>query len=622
MAKQTETPRKKRKAGEIAMWILMAFLILGLGGFGLENFGGGSATVARVGDRTISANDYARQLQSQLNAVSQQFGQSVTIEQARAFGIDRQVIGGLVELAAQDAEADRTGVSVGDAVVASAITRNSAFAGPAGQFDRSTYTFALQSSNLTEARFESQLREDISRSLLVGSIRGGFVAPQVLTETLFTWMGERRAVSVLQLTAADLPEALPAPTDDELRAWYDANIASFTRPEAKRIAYAALQPAEVEAGVTVDEAAVRALYDSRIAEFVQPEKRLVERLVFPDMAEAEAAKARIDAGASFDEVVVERGLALEDTDMGDVARSDLGAAAEAIFALDEPGVVGPLMSSLGPALFRMNAVLAPQETPFDEARTGLEAEVRADAARREIVTRTEAVDDSLAGGATIEDLAAEQGMRSAVTDYARGADDNDPITQSPAFRAALDAAQEGDFAEALTLEDGSLVAFEVQGIIPPAPVPFETARDRVAAAWQTDQLARALDARALEAKAAVEAGGQLGAWGIVDVVAQLPREGSVAGAPEELMTAVFEMAEGGLRVIDGPGGYVALVRVDRVIPAPADTPDALMLRQAIDAQIEQGISDDAVALWTQALTAERGISIDQQAIDAIHAQFN
>ncbi|MFT4148953.1 MAG: SurA N-terminal domain-containing protein [Paracoccaceae bacterium] len=621
MAKTTETPRKKKKPGEIAVWLLMAFVILGLGGFGVHNFGGGSSAVATVGGKKITANDYARQLQQQLNKLSQQFGQNITLEQARAFGIDRQVLSGLIDLSAQDAEADKVGLSVGDGVVASALQKIPAFQGPTGGFSRETYAFTLRQNKLTEPRFEQQLRDDMSRQLLVGAVKGGFQAPAALTDTLYAWMGERRAVSVLRLGEADLAAPIAAPTDDELKAWYDAHVADYTRPAAKKVAYAVLTPADVQDKVTVDEAAVKALYDQRADQYQVPEKRLVERLVFPDQAAADAAKAKLDAGTSFEDLVRERGLSLQDTDMGDVAKADLGAAGEAVFALTEPGVAGPVMSDLGPALFRVNAILDAQTTPFDQVKDELTAELRTDAARKEIEGKVEAIDDALAGGATLADLAREQGMRSGSFDYAPGADDNDPIAASQAFRTAADAAQEGDFPEAVTLEDGGVAAIEVQGAVPPTPLAFDKVRDKVAAAWKADALSRALDARAAEIRTAVEGGQRLETFGIVDVTPQLPREGTLQGAPEGAMKTVFEMKEGEIRAIEGPG-FTALVRVDRVIPAAPEGPDADALRASIKAQIDQGLSDDAMQLWTGALANDAGITIDQQAIDAVNAQFN
>jgi hypothetical protein len=141
----------------------------------------------------------------------------------------------------------------------------------------------------------------------------------VLTDTLFAFAGEKRGFSLLQLSEADLTTPVAEPTDADLQTFYDANIARFTKPEAKRITYIALLPETLAPDMEVDETALQALYDSRLDEFMIPEKRLVERLVYPTDAEAQAARARLDAGeATFDQLVADRGLALDDVDLGDV----------------------------------------------------------------------------------------------------------------------------------------------------------------------------------------------------------------------------------------------------------------------------------------------------------------
>ncbi len=618
---QDETPRKKGKAGQIVVWALMAMLVVGLGGFGVSNFGGGVTSIGRVGEREIDTGTYARALQAELNALAAQFGQAVSLTQAQSLGIDRQVLQSLVAQTALDNEAARVKLSVGDAVVAQQITNSPAFQGTAGRFDREAYRFTLDRNNLTEARYETALRADIARQLLTGAVAAGFTSPGVLTDTLYAWLGERRGFSLLRLTAADLPAPLPAPGDAELQAFHGENIAQFTRPEAKRIRYAALLPDAIASEQSVDEVALRKLYDDRIAEFVQPEKRLVERLVFPTPEAAAAAKARLDAGETFDALVAERRLTLQDIDLGDVAADELGAAGDAVFGLDGPGVVGPFDSDLGPALFRMNAILAAQEISFDEARADLALEQQSDAARRSIADRVEAIDDLLAGGATLDDLAKEQGMVLDSVDYVGADAAPEGIAAYPAFRAAADALAASDFPEAVLLDDGGVVVLQLTEIVPATPIPFADAADDVAQAYAAAQTAKALSARAVEIKAAVEAGQPLGAFGIVDRTANTAREGFVENTPDTLMTAVFQMQPGDLQVIEG-AGFTAVLQLDSISAAPTDGPEADALKGAIAAQAEQAIAQDALSLFANALTAEAGIFLDQAAINAVHAQFN
>jgi peptidyl-prolyl cis-trans isomerase D len=616
-----DTPRKKGKGNQIVVWILMAMLVVGLGGFGVTNFGGGVTSIGRVGDRDIDTNVYARALQQELAAMRAQFGQNITLAQAQSLGIDRQVLQSLVAQTALDNEAARVKLSVGDAVVAQRITETPAFQGTAGQFDRDTYRFTLDRNNLTENTYEASLRADLARQLLTGAIAGGFVAPAALTDTLYNWVGERRGFSLLRLTAQDLAAPVAEPTEEELVAFYEANIAQFTAPAAKRIRYASLLPEDIAADQPVDEETLRRMYDSRIAEFVQPERRLVERLIYPSAEAAAEAKARIDAGEDFEALVAERGLELDDIDMGDVGREELGAAADAVFALEGPAVVGPFDSDLGPALFRMNAILTAQETSFEDARADLAVEIRADSARRAIADRVEAIDDLLAGGSTLEEVAAEQGMTLGTVDYVASEPAPEGIAAYPAFRTAADAVAEGDFPEAVLLADGGVVALQYVETVPEAPIPFETAREAVVAAFSADALAKALGSRAVEVKAAVEAGQSLQAFGIVQRTASIAREGFVEGAPPELMAAIFSMSPGDVRVIEGPE-FSGIVRLDEITPAAQEGEDASALKGAISAQVEQAFAQDALQLFSNALTDEAGIFLDQNAINAVHAQFN
>ena len=615
-----DTPRKKRRGASVMAWVLMAMLIGGLGGFGVENFGGGITAIGKVGETEITTNEYARALQQQINGLSRQFGTQLTMEQAQAMGIDRQVMQSLVTRTALDNEAGQIGLSVGDAVVAGELAKVAAFQGSAGSFDREVYRSTLQQNGTTEGEFETSIRRDTARQLLQGAVTGGFTAPVALTDTLFNWAAETRGFSMLRLTEADLATPLAAPTDADLQTYYDANIAAYTRPEAKRIQYAALLPETLAPTMVVADADVQAAYDAKLAEYVIPEKRLVERLVYPTDADAAAAKARLDAGESFETLVADRKLALEDIDMGDVSKTDLGAAGDAVFALTEPGVVGPLPSDLGPALFRMNAILAAQETTFEQAKPDLLLALQLEAARKAIGDKVEAVDDALAGGATLEELAKDHGMTLATTDYAAGADDNDAIAGYTGFRDAAAALAEGDFPEALLLDDGGLISLQLLETVPPTPVPLDKIKDKVTDGWKAAALAKALAEKGTAVKAAVEAGALLSTQGIIDRTPAIDRQGALAEAPPAVLEAVFQMQPGDLRLIEAPG-FAALVQLDSITPANEAGEDAKAIREALEVQARQAIADDVFALYSSALTNQAGITLDQTAINAVNTQM-
>jgi peptidyl-prolyl cis-trans isomerase D len=615
-----DVKRPRSKLTETAVWILMAMLILGLGGFGVTSFTGGVTKVGSVGEIEITTDDYARALQSQIAGLSQQVGQQLSTQEALAFGLDRSALQGLITRAALDNEAARIGLSVGDEVVATELMAMDAFKGVSGTFDREAYRFQLGRINQSEAEFETGLRRDVTREVLQGAVTGGFAAPAVLTDTLYAWIGERRGFSMLRLGEGDLTAPLATPTEEELKAHYDANLDRFTKPEAKRITYVSLLPEAIAKDQQVDDAVLQEMYQDRIAEFVLPERRLVERLIYPDQAAADAAKAKLDAGTPFEDLVAERGLTLEAIDLGDVALADLGAAGEPVFAVAEGEVAGPLPTDLGPALFRVVGVLAAEETTFEQAREMLAIEIQTDAARRLIADKVEEIDDLLAGGATLEDLATEAGLDLATLDHVPGQQGDAVIEGYPAFRAAADAVQVDDFPEAVVLEDGGVVALRLDEIVPAAPIPFDEAREAVTTDWQAEALAKALSARAVEIKAGIEAGAAIGTFGIVDVTPATARDGFVADAPASLLSSVFEMAQGDIWIVEEPG-FIAVVTLDTIQPAETATEEALALKDALAAQATQAIAADAFTAFSTALTAEAGIALDQAAINAVNTSL-
>ena len=603
------------------VWILLGLLILGLAGFGATNLSGTIRTVGTVGDEPIEVDDYARALQDELRAIGAETGRAVTFQEARAAGLDQQVLARLVTTAALDHETARLGISVGDATLAEQLREIPAFQGPDGAFDREAYRFRLENVGLTEAEFEEDLRDETARTLVQGAVLAGTPAPDALTDVLLTHLGERRDFTWAALAPDDLDAALPEPTEAELRAYYEENIAEFTAPETRAITYAWLTPQMILDTVEVDEAAIRELYEERSDEFDQPERRLVERLVFADEAAAEAAAARLASGeADFETLVEERGLELADVDMGDVARDDLDDAAEAVFAAGTGEVVGPAPSALGPALYRVNGVLSAQETSFEEARDMLREELAFARARRVIESQAEGMDDLLAGGATLEELADETEMRLGQIDWHPGVEEG--IAAYEDFRAAAASVSEEDYPAVESLGDGAIFALRLDEIVPPAPRPFEEVEAEVRAGWER---ARALDALASEAEASAEAlreGRRFAAVGFSDATATegATRSGFVPGAPAALLDAVFEMRQGEVRVVEADG-RVILVRLDSVAEPDRDDPDTAQLAEAIEAQLSGGIAQDLFEVYLREIRTRAGVALDQAAINAVHAQF-
>lgn len=613
-------PKKKMSAKNIGAAFLMALLALSLLGFGVEGFGGRTQNVATVGDRNITANEYARALQNEMRALQSQFGQAVTMEQARLFGLDQMVLEQLVTGAVLDSEAARMGLSAGDVTVQREILQIGAFQGLDGQIDREAYRFALQNAGMNEGEFETSIREDVARSILQLAITSGASAPDSIVSPLLAFQAQTRSISVATLTESNLATPIEEPDQAALQAFFDANQDRYMLPEGKRIAYAFVTPDMLIDTLDVDEGILRDAFEARRAQFSQPERRLVERLVFPDMESAEEARARLDAGdVTFEALVAERGLELEDTDMGDVSREQLGQAADMVFALSTPGIAGPAQTSLGPAIFRMNAILAAQETAFEDVREELRAEQLSDMARRILSDDFDLYEDLLAGGATVEQLAAETDMQSGEIDWRPGKTEG--IAAYERFRDAAEAVNEGDFAEIGVLDDGGLFAVEFVERLPAAPSPLDDIREQVVTDWRNAQVLEALRVQAIAVEVALQSDAEDAELPVAPTRFEgIRRTDFLPDLPRDLVGEVFEMAEGETRMIEG-SGRIHVVKLHAIEAPDTMLEDVADLRGALQRQIEQSLAQDLFGYFAGALRQSTPIQINQQMITAVQESF-
>ena len=606
----------KSKGKSAVTFGIMALLILGLAGFGVTNFGGSVRTVATVGSAEVTTNEYALAVDAQMRAFQAQTGQAMDFQQARAFGLDRIALAQLIGNAALEDEAARIGISAGDESVGRRIQASNDFQNASGEFDRQIYELMLDRSGMNTDDFETRVRSDIAEGLLQSAVGAGVRTPDIFTETLFNYARESRDVTWARLTADDLDAPIPTPGDSDLSTFHKDNPEDFTRPETKAIRYALLTPEMLAGQIEVSEDQVRALYDERIDEYVQPERRLVERLVFPDDAQAQAAMDRIEAGeTSFDVLVALRGLDLADVDLGDLTRDDLGAAAEAIFALEEPGPVGPLPSDLGPAIFRMNGILAAQETTFDDARQELSTEAALDRARRIILETQPQIDDLLAGGADMSVLATRTDMEEGTIDW--NSDVFEGVAAYTAFRSAAQAAKPGDFAEVIELDDGGIVALTVEDVRPPELRPLDEVRDEVEAAWRQTKTGEALAAQAEALVTEIRGGREMAALDLVlEANRGLERTAFVEGTPPDFTTTLFDMEPNDLQVLTADGD-AWILRLDAVGVPDANDAEAEALRSEFAARTALDFSNGITNAFTQALVNGADVELNQAALNAV-----
>ncbi|MCY3878483.1 MAG: SurA N-terminal domain-containing protein [Rhodobacteraceae bacterium] len=612
----------RAKPTNMLVWILIGLLVLGLAGFGIGGFSSSVQAIGSVGDEEITVDDYLQALQSEINAFARFTGQRITPSEAITFGLQQRALQTLAFQAALDNEAAEVGISVGDQVVLDEIMRLPQFGGLDGNFNRDAYEFYLERNGLTAAEFDSAVRGARTRELLQLAVGGGIAPSGAFVDTLTDYTLTQRDLSWFRVGTDMLDGPAPVATDAELRDYHTENPAEFTTPEQRHVTYAWITPDMLADPESVTEQRLLELYESRAETYSQAERRDVDRLVFADRSAAESAKLRLEAGElSFDELLADLGIQLADIELGPVTRAELTAAAgDVVFSEEEFEIVGPAASALGPALFRINAILDAQLTSLDDVRAALAGEISEEDARVRISDHISEYEDLLAAGATIEELASETDM--VRESMAFDSESSDGIAAYSGFRTAVLETAEGDFPTILELADGGLFAFRLDRISPPELQPFDTVQEQVREAWDEWQLGIRLAAKADELAAELMRGTELE---LLDVVPQqalgIDRRNSVREAPPGLVAAGFSGAVGDA-IAFGEGVDRGVLLIENENPPDLETADVRAFIESVEQRYRAGAGSDAVGLFGEALQNQYGLVLDQTVLNAVHAQLN
>ena len=159
--------------------IIVSFVIWGVGDM-LRGFT--ASTVASVGSAKISEQEYRSSYQRTIQQYQRRLRQPFTNEQARAIGLDREVLQRLLSESAIDEEARKLGLNVSDEALRAMIETNPNFRNKSGVFDPQLFAEALRNNDMNEPMFVTDLRKTALRQFIVAALTAGITAPKAGTK--------------------------------------------------------------------------------------------------------------------------------------------------------------------------------------------------------------------------------------------------------------------------------------------------------------------------------------------------------------------------------------------------------------------------------------------------------
>jgi peptidyl-prolyl cis-trans isomerase D len=605
------------------MGVVMGFIILSFAIWGVGDIfrGFGAGKLAQVGDTEIQVETFRNQYQTMLQQVQRQYRRAITNDQARAMGLDQQVLGRLIAEAALDVRVKALGLAMSDAEIAKAILNDQTFAGPTGKFDATKFQELLRDNGYTEQSFVREQRRVYLRQEIIDALTAKMSPSVAMLDAIHKYRDEARSVDFVVLPPTAAGE-ITNPSDEDLQKFFAARAQGFRAPEFRKIVVLGLSPATVADASKVSDADAMKLYDTVKAQrFGTPETRELQQVVFPDEAAAQAASEAIKGGKSLQDVSAEANLNV--VDLGTLSRSQLfdRAIGDAAFALPEAGVSAPVKGQFGYVLLRAVKINPETVKPFDEVAESLKKEIATDRARKTVQELRDKIEDERASGKPLEDAAKVAGLQVRTVESVdqTGRDKSGAeVADLPEKDALLKAAFTSDIGvdnETLNARDGGFVWFEVAGIERARERKLDEVKDQVLAAWRDDEIARRLSEKAttLAKRLATESMEDVAkSEGDLEVkhIGDVKRSGAEGLSPAAV-ARIFSVPVGEAGSAEGGAQSRILFKVLDSSTPPLDLDNDVT--KGMDTQLRTALSEEVLTQYISKLQADIGVTVNQSA---------
>ena len=292
--------------------VVLSFILLYIPAFNDPTQGAANnAVVASVEGREITAAQFRRVYQQQMQQYRQSYGANIDDRLLKQLGIDQRIVQQMIQEEASLAEAKRLGIAASDAEVRERILALPAFQ-ENGQFigdDRYRQLLRMQTPPMRPDEFEDQVRRSIVSEKLQAAVTGWITVAENDVNTEFKKRNEKVKLAVVTFPADKFREGLAA-TDAEVAKHFEDHKESYRIGEKRKVRYLTIDQEAMRQKATVTGQQIERAYNDNIQQYSTPEQVRASHILLKTEGKDDAAVkkqaedllAKIKAGANFEEL--------------------------------------------------------------------------------------------------------------------------------------------------------------------------------------------------------------------------------------------------------------------------------------------------------------------------------
>lgn len=395
--------------------IIVMIIIAGMAFWGVDQMfaqirGGLGSSMAAAGSRSFDPSTFDRRVESVIRNINADAEEPVTKPELLEQGVIDQVFQLEAAKLTLLGYADSIGVRPSTDAVVEELKNIDAFKNPlTGALDLDTYRDVLYRSRISQADYEQQLADDLTMKALRDGASAAIYPPKTLSSLQARYIGEARNVGWFILDTSTLPEP-DAPTEEEIRTYYDDNLDALKQPERRMIDVLRMSADDFLSQVTVTEQEVATVYEaSKSDRYSEPDTRTYIELLFPTREAARTAFGLLAAGA--DPASLE-GVTSRETKTGRRQSVTDPTLAEAMFGAGKQSgaLFGPSERGDQWLVARLVSVQPGAVFPLEQVENEIRDQLARERAGVLLFDKMEALDRAIGAGYPLSQIAEEVGV--------------------------------------------------------------------------------------------------------------------------------------------------------------------------------------------------------------------
>src|SRR4051812_3541044 len=450
--------------------VVVSFVLLYIPSFMKDGAQGAAnnAVVADVDGREITAAQFRRVYQAQMQQYRQSYGANVDERLLKQLGIDQRIVQQLVQEEASLAEAKRLGIKASDAEVRERILALPAFQDN-GQFigeARYQQLLRMQTPPMRADEFEDQVRRSIIAEKMQAALTGWMTVSDSDVVTEFKRRNEKVKLAVVNFPADKFREAAVA-SDAEVAKYFEDHKESYRIGEKRKVRYLLIDQEALRAKATVTGQQIERSYNDNIQQYSTPEQVRASHILLKTEGKDDAAVkkqaedllAQIKKGANFEELAKknsqDEASAAKGGDLDFFNKGQMVPEFDKVAFSLQPGQLSDLVkTSYGYHIIKVTDKRPASQKTLAEVRTQIEDQLKFEQASAAAQKLADQVASELKKPSDFESVARAHGLQTGEPGLSQRDEPIAGIGMSPAVGQAAFELKEGEVSEPLRTPQG------------------------------------------------------------------------------------------------------------------------------------------------------------------------